>query len=414
MSAPAITGALVLSACLFCRSSTAFATGPPAPAPAGRTIACSSFVPRAPVLAAVQTTFTGGLSSPFGVAFSSGGHFVFVDSPPSSTTPTGSTLAVYAPTPSGRLAAKRMNHIPGTQLLGMNRSPDGRYVAVANESGVEVFSTSRMEQPGFSPSSWLVGSLESQGMGAIEVTFSPDGSYLFVTLESSREIAVFNFEKAVRGSFGASDLIGYVPLGLDPVGMAISPNGRYLYATSEVNPSYAARRVPGVNLSTEGEGTLSTIDLRRAEQDPSNAVTSTVWAGCSPVRVVATPSTVYVAARGSDDLVAFSASRLVSNASSSLKGTTAVGELPVGLALVGHEQTVIIADSNRFDVRGKASNLAVVSDRGYANPVLVGYVKAAHFPRDMAVNPDGKTLVVSNFDSGQVEDVVLAGLPRSP
>ncbi len=294
----------------------------------------------------------------------------------------------------------------------MSRSPDGRYVAVANDSGAQIFSTSRMERPGFSPSSWLVGSLESEGVGAIEVTFSPDGSYLFVTLEGSREIAVFNFEKAVRHAFGSSDLVGYVPLGLDPVGMAISPNGRYLYATSELNPSDSARQIPGVNESTEGEGTLSTIDLRRAEQDPSNAVISRVWAGCSPVRVVATSSTVYVTARGSDDLVAFSASELVSNPPSALAGTTAVGELPVGLALVGREQTMIIADSNRFAVKGAASNLAVVSNRGRANLVLVGYVKAADFPRDMTLNPDGRTLVVSNYDSGQFEDVILARLPR--
>ena len=96
------------------------------------------------------------------------------------------------------------------------------------------------------------------------------------------------------------------------------------------------------------------------------------------------------------------APELVSNPPSALAGRTAVGESPVGLALVGHDQMVIIADSNRFNVNGKTSNLAVVSDRGHANLVLVGYVKARDFPRDMAVNPDGRTLVVSNYASGQV------------
>ena len=195
MSSPAITGTLVLSACLSCRGSTAFATARPAPNPAGRTIACSNSVARRPMLAAVQTTFTGGLSSPFGVAFSSDGRFVFVDSPPPLSPATGSELAVYVPSPSGRLVAKMTGQFPGTQLTGMSRSPDGRYVAVANKSGAQVFSTSRLERPSFSPSSWLVGSLQSEGMGAIEVTFSPDGSYLFVTLEDSSEIAVFEFRE---------------------------------------------------------------------------------------------------------------------------------------------------------------------------------------------------------------------------
>jgi DNA-binding beta-propeller fold protein YncE len=345
------------------------------------------------------------------VAFSSDGHFVFVDSPPLASLAAGSELGVFASTSSSHLVAKETDHLPRTQLLGMSRSPDGRYLVVANESGAQVFSTARMERSSFSPSSWLVGSLESEGTGAIEATFSPDGSYLFVTLEGSREMAVFNFEKAISDSLGETDLIGYVPLGLDPVGTAISPNGRYLYATSEVNPSSSARQVPGVNASTEGEGTLTTIDLRRAIQDPSHAVISTVWAGCSPVRVVATSSTVYVTARGSDELIRFSASELVSDPRSALTGTTAVGELPVGLALVGHERTVIIADSNRFNIKGSTSNLAVVTDRGGENLVLVGYVKAGDFPRDMAVEPDGRTLVVTNYASGQIERVVLAGLP---
>ena len=127
-------------------------------------------------------------------------------------------------------------------------------LAAAMRCRASIFSVSRIEQPKSSPSSWLLGSFVSKGQGAIEAAFSPDGDYVFVTLESSDQMAVFNLKKAESNGFGPSDLIGYVPLGVAPVGMATSPNGRYLYATSEA-----------ATASGE-EGTLSTIDLRRAEQ----------------------------------------------------------------------------------------------------------------------------------------------------
>ena len=103
---------------------------------------------------------------------------------------------------------------------------------------------------------------------------------MFVSLEDTDQLAVFNLKKAERSGFGSADLVGYVPTGVAPVGMAISPNGRYLYATSEASTQ------------TGTEGTLTTIDLRRADEQPSRSVVSTVWAGCSPVRVVATGSSV--------------------------------------------------------------------------------------------------------------------------
>jgi DNA-binding beta-propeller fold protein YncE len=181
--------------------------------------------------------------------------------------------------------------------------------------------------------------------------------------------------------------------------MAVSPNGRHLYATSEVATA------------TGTQGTLSTIDLRRAEEDPSRSVTSTVWAGCAPVRVVASKSSVYVTARGSDELLAFSAANLVANPGSALVGHIGVGESPVGLALVDHDERVIVADSNRFDVNDVNSTLAVVSAAGNGSLELLGYLTAGGFPRDMVVSPNGESLVVCDFDSGDIEDLDVSTLP---
>ena len=44
-------------------------------------------------------------------------------------------------------------------------------------------------------------------------------------------------------------------------------------------------------------------------------------------------------------------------------------------------------------------------------PALLGYLPAGGFPREMALEPDGRTLLVTNFSSGQLEAVEVADLP---
>lgn len=359
--------------------------------PVGATVACSTATAPAPMLGHVETHFAAGLLAPFGVAFGRDDKHAFVDSSDSSS------ISEYSISASGPVS-DRVGTFPDLTLVGMAVSPDGRYLVAAGGSGASVFSVSHIEQPNSASSSWLLGSFSSRGHGAIEATVSPDGDYVFVSLEDSEQLAVFNLKKAERSGFGSSDLVGYVPMGFAPVGMAISPNGRYLYATSETF------KRPGT------EGTLTTIDLRRAEEQPSRSVVSTVWAGCSPVRVVATASSVYVTARESDELFEFSAAHLASHPTTALIGQVQVGEAPVGVALANHDKTVVIADSNRFNVNGVTSNVAIVAVEKESLQ-LVGYVASGDFPRDMAVSPDETTLVISDFGSDNVEQVDLSTLP---
>ena len=115
-------------------------------------------------------------------------------------------------------------------------------------------------------------------------------------------------------------------------------------------------------------------------------------------------------ARESDELLEFSASDLVSHPVSALTGRVQVGEAPVGLALANHDKTVVIANSNRFNANGATSNLAVVAAEKQSLH-LVGYVATGDFPRDMAVSPDGTTVVISDYGSGDLEEVDVGSLP---
>jgi DNA-binding beta-propeller fold protein YncE len=299
----------------------------------------------------------------------------------------------------------------GQTALGEALTPDGRYLLAADDgSGASVISVSRAEN-GQTPA--LLGQLNAPGggSGAIEVAVSPDGRLAFVSLEDSGTIAVFNLRQALASDLRASYFLGTIKVGLAPVGLAFSPDGRWLYATSEAAGAPSGGVTPG-----EGaQGTLTVISVSRAATDPAASVVSTVTAGCSPVRVVASAdgSVVWVTARGSDSLLAFSAALLRTDRARSLLASVPVGEAPVGLALVDDGERIVVADSDRFGAPGAASGLAVVSVPAAlaGRPALLGYLPAGGFPREMALTPDGRELLVTNYSSNQLESVDLRGLP---
>lgn len=136
-------------------------------------------------------------------------------------------------------------------------------------------------------------------------------------------------------------------------------------------------------------------------------------AGCAGAVTSAADGTqVWVTARASDDLLCFAAARLVSDPKRPLGAVVRVGEAPVGLAAVRGSSLVVVADSNRFGASGATSDLEVVNVAAAlaGHPAVVGHIRAGLFPRDMTVAPDG-TLLVSNFDSGQVEAVDATTVP---
>jgi DNA-binding beta-propeller fold protein YncE len=363
---------------------------------------CSTAVAAGPALRTVSTPMEPVPGTPFGVTVTADGRWAFV------SLPGNGTVGAYRIGGSALPSLVRQVYT-GQQPLGEALTRDGRYLLAADDAnGAAVISVSRAEsgRPGA-----VLGTLGSgSGGGAIEVAVSPDGGFAFVSLENSADIAVFNLQRALASGFGAAGFVGTIPVGLAPVGLAVSPDGRWLYATSEV--ALGARPSPGL---LGGEGTLTVISLRRAETDPAASVVSTVQAGCGAVRVItsADGGVVWVTARESDRLLGFSAARLRTDPAQALIASVKVGEAPVGLALVDDGTRIVVADSNRFQASGASSSLALVSVPAAlaGRPALLGYLAAGGFPRQMALEPDGRTLLVGNFTSQQLEAVGVGGLP---
>lgn len=298
-------------------------------------------------------------------------------------------------------------------------SPDGRYLLVADGAlGAVVISVHAAETGGKHAILGVLTAPSTAGSGAIEVAVTPDDRYAFVSLEYGRlpgagqtlshlnprgSIAVFNLRRALSSGFGPADYVGSIPGQLAVVGLAISPDGRWLYSTSE-----------GEKQSTQ-VGSLSVIDIAKAETDPAASIVARSAAGCNPVRVItsANGTVVWVTARASDALLAYSASRLRTDPAHALLADVQVGDAPVGLGLARNGTMIVVADSNRFGVSGGSASLAVVSvpDALAGRPALLGYLPAGRFPREMTLEPGGRTLLVTNYLSGALEAVTVAKLP---
>jgi DNA-binding beta-propeller fold protein YncE len=440
-SAAAVLAAGVL-ACAGCTSGQAHPAAKPAgtsvpasapgaavpalPARALASPACSITAAAAAKLGTVQTAMltTGG--RPFGVAVTPDGRYGFA-----ALSSAVIDVLRMATTASGQPVLAGQIPVTGSPA-GEAITPDGKYLLVADGAGAVVISVARAES---GAAGAVLGTLAAPGAsnspsgGAIEVATSTDGRYAFVTLEYDQRAAVFSLADAVSRGFGAADYIGSIPLGQATVGLAVSPDGRWLYATSEIagpgqhplgtrapaGPAIPRSEAAAADIEPDQPpGTLTLIDLRRAETDPAHSVVATVDAGCEPVRVItaADGTQVWVTARASDDLLCFSAARLATDPSRALVAVVRVGEEPVGLAAVRDDALIVVADSNRFSTAGAHSALTVVSvaDTLDGRPALVGDIPAGQFPRDMTAAPNG-TVLVANFSSSQVEQVDTATIP---
>ena len=339
----------------------------------------------------LHTVFIGG--NPFAVQESPDGKYTFA------TVGNGIALlqnngAGSAPTFVRTVAAKGADK-------GLTLTPDGHYLLAAGNDDIIVISVQQAEQGAANP---VVGVLDSpSGSGAVGVAASPDGKFAFLTLQNTTHMAVFNLARALSGGFNDGDFVGFVPLGVQPVGIGISADEKWLYVTSFQK---AAGPMPA-------PGTLSVVSLAGAETKPATSVKAVVDAGCSPARVISDKSTVWVTARDSNALIAFSAARLVSDPKHALLAKVAVGTSPIGATFIDGGKRIVLADTN-LNSNPKVSGDVAVVDPASAlagKPALLGIVPANGQPRQFAVADHGASLFMANQVSRDLQTLQLSDLP---
>ena len=332
------------------------------------------------------TTAVGG--SPFGIAVTPDGKYSFVSR--------GNSVAVLS-NQGGSLAPAQVTSVsaPGAGKTVAITS-DGKYVLAVVSNGAYVINAADAERGGGTVLGQIAPALEDS---ANEVFVSRSG-LVFITYQNTGNVAVFSLHQAIAGGYGRAGFIGMIPLGPNsmPQAMAQSPDGRWLYVTGESQ-----------------DGQLYLVDLAKAGTDPKHARVSSAAAGCAPARVIASGDGkyVWVTDRDSNALVAFSATALAAKASNPLVATVAVGQTPIGLSFVNDGQQIVVADANTRDVQN-ADNLALVSTQLALlrkSGALSGFIPTGQQPRDLALEPDGKTLLSTDTKSGQLLAIDVRSLP---
>jgi DNA-binding beta-propeller fold protein YncE len=364
-------------------------TTPAAAAVAAPTCSVQAATPKQLTGVRTGTTAVGG--SPFGIAVTPDGTYSFVS--------TGNAVAVLN-NHHGSLAPTQADMIPAPgakKTVTITR--DGKYVLAAVSNGAYVITATEAEDGN------AAGAVQGQIAPPLEDTsnevfVSADDKLVFITYQNSGNVAVFNLQQAIADHYGQAGFIGMIPLGRAslPQAMAESPDGRWLYVTGESQ-----------------DGRLYLVDMAKAGTDPQHALVSSAAAGCAPARVAvsADGKYVWVTDRDSNALVAFSAARLLAKSPQPLVAKVTVGQKPIGLSLVNGGSEIMVADAN---TRGapNADNLALVSTQlalHHESGALSGFIPTGQQPRDLALEPDGTTLLSTDTKSGQLLAIDVRSLP---
>ena len=360
---------------------------PAALAPPG----CVNTSANARTLAGIRPSFVRLAGMPFAVTVTAGGQYSFVSTGVGHSIEVLRSAGTLAPAPVRRIKVPAAPH-------GEAITPDGQYLLAASGSGAVVISVARAEHH---RQGAVLGTLTSpHGTGAVEVALSRDGQFAFVTLENSGTMAVFNLRAALASGLRTSGFVGDLRLGINPIGMSVSQDGQWLYVTTQKRTKASE------------QGTLTVVSVPKAETSPAGAVQATVQAGCDPGRVITTAggATVWVTARASNALLAFSAARLRTEPGRALIAKVGVGAAPIGLTALSGGSRILVANSGRHGT-GQAS-LGVIDTAAAlrGRPAVLGLIQAGLLPREFAVEPGGRTALVTNSVSHQLEAVNVSSL----
>jgi hypothetical protein len=328
-----------------------------------------------------------------------------------------STVALYGNI-NGSLRLSRMLYM-NADPMGMQQSHDGRTLIVVGGSDI-VFVVVRKLVEGMPDP--IEGTIHFSDHHRMEfyVAVTSDDRFAFVNNERTGGVTVVDIAKARATKFDTSAAIGLIPTGYAPVGMTFSPDQKLMYVVSQeasedaqlplrCRPEDAA----GDNVAPDHvRGTIETVDVATARTNPSAAVLNTTVAGCNPVRIALSLAgdIAFVTARDDDALLVLDTKRMRIPNDSSIIARVPVGTAPVGVLVTNDGGRVLVANSNRFRKSAKdEQTVSVIDATGGASGHLqvVATIPAGAFPRELVVMPGSRTLVITNYNSRDIELVNL-------
>ena len=321
----------------------------------------------------------------------------------------------------GRLRLERTVAVAGGPT-GMALTNDGTTLVVAAGAFLDFLDVARLES---GESGAVLGEMRDPAVsGRVYVNVSPDDKLVLVADENSASVSVIDRDRARTSHYDvAASTIGRIPTGGLPIALTFSNDGRWMFTTSEIAPSSFDWPIEctreGARASdalANPPGAIHVIDVDVMRTNPARAVVRSIPAGCSPVRLVLSPSgeRAYVTARNSNALLVFDVAKLLDGGEHAVIGRVPIGPAPVGIAVVNEGRRVIVTNSNRFAGRSNDRQSLTVIDASRVSEgaaAITGSIPAGAFPREMRVTADGGTLILTNFASREIEMVNLRVLP---
>lgn len=318
-----------------------------------------------------------------------------------------------------------------TQADGLAVTPDGQALLVAAEvPGLDILPAVPARAGCNATNALVYQGPTANGENTFDVAPTPDSRFAFVANEYGSfvgenpgtvigNVGVVALGRNADGAVTGGTLVGQFASGGSTIpGVTLSPDGRRLYVTSELradvvpsganNPQLARTDcVNGSNGASTRYGLLTVVDVAKAEADPSDpgAILVQEAAGCSPVRSVesADGEVLWVAARGENEVLAFSTQMLESNPDDALLGEANTGGVaPVGLQLFDGGRLLAVANSNRFSTPLAPGNLTILRATA-VSPAVVATAATSLFPRNLTKAADDRTLYLTDYDGGEVQ-----------
>jgi DNA-binding beta-propeller fold protein YncE len=314
----------------------------------------------------------------------------------------------------------RVVSVPGSPS-GLALANGDTLLVVADYSGLAFVDAARAEA---GRSGAVLGTItESNAPIAFETAVAKDGRYAFVANEGDGTIGVVDLGGVGRSGTPPASFLGQVHVSTGPprqdsgaVDLTLSPDGRLLYVVSRIDTSDPS--VPQQECAGHPQGVLSVVDVAQAEHIASGAVLGRVRAGCGPVRVAlsGTGDVAWVTAQLGNQVLAFRTAAIVTDQAHALVASAHVDRAPTGLALIEDDTVVAVTSSNRYLAPDIPQTVTLLDARGVlaGRGSTLGTIPAGAFPRELAASGDGRTLVLTNYNSSTVQVFDVGHLPRPP
>jgi DNA-binding beta-propeller fold protein YncE len=299
-----------------------------------------------------------------------------------------------------------------SQPTGISLTPDGRLLVVADDAYAAFLRTSDAVagRPSIAGSIKLAdGDIEDNDAGAVFASVSPDGRSAFISDEQADALTVIDLAMAEKGDYSRDAIVGNIEVGHAPITSAFSPDGTTMYVTSEIAlqkyglPISCRQEGAPANAKLEHpSGVILSIDLAKAETNPSSSLIGVAPADCATVRLSLSPDgrSLWATNRGSNTLTQLNASAIGASNQSAKLASIPVGSNPVPVLATTDGRYVLVGNTNRFGLGGTTQGSISVIDAHELR--VVATLKAGTFPREFDRGV-GTTVFLSNNRSDSVE-----------